>query len=105
MNFVLTWGHAQVLTESRQTSYLQHCSRGHAADHMHSRPTSSQALLKEYSCMVSAGVRVCAVTGQVREAWAVLAAREGWEKLPKYALGVSSGASMVHDHTMASTTS
>ncbi|CAK0738447.1 hypothetical protein CVIRNUC_001044 [Coccomyxa viridis] len=31
----------------------------------------------------------------VREAWAVLAARENWEKLPKYALGVSSGASMV----------
>ena len=55
--------------------------------------------------MVSAGVRVCAVTGQVREAWAVLAARENWEKLPKYALGVSSGASMVHDHSMASTTS
>ncbi len=33
---------------------------------------------------------------QVKEAWAVVAAREGWEKLPKYALGVSSGASMVH---------
>ena len=56
MKFVLTWGHAQVLTESRQTSYLQHCSRGHAANHMHSRPTSSQALLKECPCMVSAGV-------------------------------------------------
>ena len=46
---------------------------------------------------------VSAVTGQVREAWAALAAREGWEKLPKYALGVSSGASMVHPHFMAST--
>lgn len=33
---------------------------------------------------------------QVKQAWAVLAAREGWEKLPKYALGVSSGASMVY---------
>ena len=31
----------------------------------------------------------------MKDAWAVLAAREGWEKLPKYALGVSSGASMV----------
>ena len=55
--------------------------------------------------MVSDGVRVSDATVQVREAWAVLAAREGWEKLPKYALGVSSGASMVHDHSMAVTTS
>ena len=41
------------------------------------------------------------MTGQVREAWGVLAAREGWEKLPKYALGVSSGASMVRHHAVA----
>ena len=32
---------------------------------------------------------------QAREAWAVLATREGWEKLPRYAVGVSSGATMV----------
>ena len=43
------------------------------------------------------------MTGQVKEAWGALAAREGWEKLPKYALGVSSGASMVRHHSMAFT--
>ena len=32
---------------------------------------------------------------QVRAAWNVLAAREGWDKLPVYALGASSGAAMV----------
>jgi len=32
---------------------------------------------------------------QVKEVWALLSGREGWEKLPKYALGVSSGAAMV----------
>lgn len=32
---------------------------------------------------------------QVKRAWAVLSGRESWEKLPKYALGVSSGAAMV----------
>ena len=31
----------------------------------------------------------------MREAFGNLSAREGWEKLPRYALGASSGASMV----------
>jgi len=37
---------------------------------------------------------------QVMKVWAVLSGREGWEKLPKYALGVSSGASMVSPYRL-----
>lgn len=36
-------------------------------------------------------------TMQVREAFGNLSVREGWDKLPRYALGASSGASMVRD--------
>ena len=40
-------------------------------------------------------LQVCQVSLQVKAAWNVLAAREGWDKLPVYALGASSGAAMV----------
>ena len=37
---------------------------------------------------------VCPAPPQVIRAWAVLAERGGWAKLPRYALGASSGGAM-----------
>jgi hypothetical protein len=60
---------------------------------------SDQRLCAEKSGNQSAGYqckrRACAGAGQVVKAWGVLAERSGWAKLPRYALGVSSGGAMV----------
>ena len=37
---------------------------------------------------------LCPASPQVMRAWAVLAERSGWFKLPRYALGASSGGAM-----------
>ena len=51
-------------------------------------------LLSSLLCVSESGL-------QVKAAWGALAAREGWDKVPVYALGASSGAAMVRAPALA----